>query len=128
VRKAKQVKNPWLAVPTGVAAVRYLAGSAERYQPCLVWVKGHAVLANRLLVVTSDLGALAETTAGFTRVIARIENRETYLAAFVEEVVRALENLSRLESSELEALLRRRIGDINQKPPGLSEPVNGTSG
>jgi glycosyltransferase involved in cell wall biosynthesis len=71
-------------------------------------------MASGCLMVTSDLGALAETTAGFARLIPRMEDRESYSNDFVEEVVQVLHELAGPDTSEAEDRLRRQVDHINQ--------------
>jgi glycosyltransferase involved in cell wall biosynthesis len=70
-------------------------------------------LAAGCLVITSDLGALAETAAGFARLIPSIENLAEYRSRFVEEVVQALRSLVQ-EPSETEDQMRRQVDYLNQ--------------
>jgi glycosyltransferase involved in cell wall biosynthesis len=63
-------------------------------------------------VVTSDLGALAETTAGFGRLIPFVSDREAYLGKFVDQTVDALRE-SAARGAETEEKLRRQVDYIN---------------
>jgi hypothetical protein len=60
------------------------------------------------------LGALAETTAGFAKLISPVEDRESYSNDFVEAVVKVLHELAGPDTSEAEDRLRRQVDHINQ--------------
>jgi protein O-GlcNAc transferase len=64
-------------------------------------------------VVTTDRGALPETTAGFGRIVPYDLPREEFSRRFVEQVVAALRQ--REESpAECEAMLRRQVDFVNE--------------
>ncbi|NJL55304.1 glycosyltransferase [bacterium] len=61
-------------------------------------------------VVSSELGALPETTAGFGRLVPLTEDRDAYADRFVAETVDVLT----LDSSESEVHLRSQVAHMNQ--------------
>lgn len=65
-------------------------------------------LASGCRVITSALGALPETAAGFARLIAVERRREEYLPDFIAETIRVLEE-SRQPGPELERRLRQQV-------------------
>jgi glycosyltransferase involved in cell wall biosynthesis len=69
-------------------------------------------LASGCTVVTSDLAALPETTAGFATLIPIDGNREAYLGRFVEGVVHALQECN---CSTAEDQLRRQVAHLIEK-------------
>jgi tetratricopeptide (TPR) repeat protein/glycosyltransferase involved in cell wall biosynthesis len=79
-------------------------------------------MASGCWVVTSDQGALPETTAGFARLIPEAEDRESYLRRFVEETVTVLTHLA-AGTADAESHLRRQVTHINQNYtwPALAE-------
>jgi tetratricopeptide (TPR) repeat protein len=70
-------------------------------------------LAAGCLVVTSALGALPETAAGFARLVPCEEDRAAYLERFVAETVAALEQVTAPEAAALEGSLRRQVDHVN---------------
>ena len=72
-------------------------------------------MASGCLVVTSDLGALGETSAGFARLIPGAEDRQSYSNEFVEQVVQVLHEFAGSDRSEGVDRLRRQVEHINQK-------------
>src|SRR5439155_14384658 len=71
-------------------------------------------MASGCLVVSSDLGALPETTAGFGRLISGIEDRQAYLNRFVEAVIDALRQWTAADTADLENRLRCQVKHIDQ--------------
>lgn len=69
-------------------------------------------MASGCRVVTSALGALPETTAGFARLTPFGKERQRYLSHFAEQVTDVLQAGMRNDAQE-EALLRRQIGYIH---------------
>jgi tetratricopeptide (TPR) repeat protein/glycosyltransferase involved in cell wall biosynthesis len=65
-------------------------------------------------VVTSDLGGIPETAAGFARLIPAEGGRDKYLGRFVEETVRVLSTLAEPDRAEVADHLRRQVGHVNQ--------------
>lgn len=63
-------------------------------------------------VVTSDLGALPETTAGFARLIPVAQSGQAYLTQFVQQVVQVLDEC-RERGNECEQFLRRQLTHVN---------------
>jgi glycosyltransferase involved in cell wall biosynthesis len=63
-------------------------------------------------IVTSDLGALPETTAGFARLVAMHGSREDYLRRFIEETVRVLQEMTDAPHAT-EDLLHRQVSYTN---------------
>ena len=57
-------------------------------------------------IVTTDLGALPETTAGFARLVPFLGNWQVYKEQFAEAVIETLEKIS---SSNVEPLLRQMV-------------------
>ena len=66
-------------------------------------------------IVTSDLGALPETTAGFARLIPIEEDWEVYKERFVEEIVRVLRAYTALDTTNTETHLRRQVEYVNHE-------------
>jgi glycosyltransferase involved in cell wall biosynthesis len=66
------------------------------------------------LVVTSERGALPETTAGFARLVPIDGDRGTYLDRFVAETVQALLRLTGPDAAEVEEHLRRQVAHVNE--------------
>jgi glycosyltransferase involved in cell wall biosynthesis len=64
-------------------------------------------------VVTSALGALPETGAGFARLVPWGDDRAAYLDRFVGETVAALEQMANAESAGLNSHLRRQVDEVN---------------
>jgi glycosyltransferase involved in cell wall biosynthesis len=71
-------------------------------------------MASGCRVVTSDLGALPETCAGFAPLIPLNGDRAIYLNHFVEETVRVLQELAAPDTAGLESFLRRQLEHIDQ--------------
>jgi glycosyltransferase involved in cell wall biosynthesis len=71
-------------------------------------------MASGCRVVTSDLGALPETSAGFARLIPRNGDSAGYLDHFVEETVRVLQEGTATDPADVEKCLRRQVEQINQ--------------
>jgi glycosyltransferase involved in cell wall biosynthesis len=69
-------------------------------------------MASGCAVVTSALGALPETTAGFARLLAVGQQRQRYLSQFVEQITDVLQAGVR-NDPQTEALLRRQVGHIH---------------
>jgi glycosyltransferase involved in cell wall biosynthesis len=70
-------------------------------------------MASGCLVVTSDLGALPETTAGFARLVALTGGREAFRDRFIEATVEALGTLMGSVSAATESHLRRQVSQMN---------------
>jgi len=66
-------------------------------------------MASGCQIVTSDRGALAETTAGFARLISCNPNLEAYKAQFVDATV----DLLTADSAPTEARLRQQVNYVN---------------
>ncbi len=71
-------------------------------------------MASGCWVVTSELGALPETTAGFARLIPTTNNWEDYKGPFVDETVRVLHATTGVDSELAEAHLRQQVDYANQ--------------
>lgn len=69
-------------------------------------------MASGCRVVTSALGALPETTAGFARLISVAQNGGEYLSQFVEQVAQLLVE-SRDRGNESEQFLRSQVAYVN---------------
>jgi glycosyltransferase involved in cell wall biosynthesis len=67
------------------------------------------------MVVTSERGALPETSAGFARLISVEGDREGYVERFVAETVRALARLAGPDTAEVEEQLRRQVAHVNER-------------
>jgi glycosyltransferase involved in cell wall biosynthesis len=97
-------------------------------------------MASGCQIVTSDLGALPETTAGFGHLFSVHQPRQAYLAQFVDRVIRLLRESSE-QPAATESLLRAQvnmcntactwavrasewIGWLNSLPAYLSYPTN----
>jgi tetratricopeptide (TPR) repeat protein len=72
-------------------------------------------MASGCWIVTSDLGALPETTAGFARLIPIEEDWEVYKERFVEEIVRVLRAYTALDTTNTETHLRRQVEYVNHE-------------
>jgi len=68
-------------------------------------------MASGCAVVTSALGALPETTAGFARLVHFGAERQRYLSDFVEQITEAL-GASMRNDAQAEMLLRRQVSYI----------------
>jgi glycosyltransferase involved in cell wall biosynthesis len=66
------------------------------------------------LIVTSDLGALGETTAGFARLIPVSDDWLTYSDRFVDDAVRGLERIEE-HPDQINELLNRQVAYCNAK-------------
>jgi glycosyltransferase involved in cell wall biosynthesis len=79
------------------------------------------------LVVTSRRGALAETTAGFGRLVPPDDDRPAYVDQFVQETVQALTDLTGPEASALESKLAGQVAHVRQTHtwPVLAEQWSG---
>jgi glycosyltransferase involved in cell wall biosynthesis len=71
-------------------------------------------MASGCRVVTSDLGALPETSAGFARLIPMNGDRAGYLDHFVDETARVLQEVTAADPADAERCLRRQVEQINQ--------------
>jgi hypothetical protein len=65
-------------------------------------------------VVTSDLGGIPETAAGFARLVPTGRGRDKYLERFVEETVQVLSTLAGPDTAQAENRLRRQVTHVNQ--------------
>lgn len=72
-------------------------------------------MASGCSIVTSDLGALAETTAGFARLIPIESDWEAYKERFVEETVWVLRQCMATDTTNAEAHLRWQVEYINRE-------------
>ncbi len=70
-------------------------------------------LAAGCVVVTSALGALPETAAGFARLVPWGEDRAAYVDRFVTETVAALEKAAAPDGAAWEGQLRRQVSHVN---------------
>lgn len=70
-------------------------------------------LASGCTVVTSDLGALSETGAGFAKLIPVGRGRQAYLEQFVAQTVRVLREVTS-NSSTMDARLRRQVDHLHR--------------
>jgi glycosyltransferase involved in cell wall biosynthesis len=64
-------------------------------------------------IVTTDFGALPETTAGYARLIPRGRSRAEFAARFVEETIAAIME-RQTDASSTEAFLRRQVRCVNE--------------
>ena len=64
-------------------------------------------------VVTSELGALPETGAGFARLIPVGQSREAYLDQFIAQTARILREFS-VRGSAMESELHRQVAHMNR--------------
>jgi glycosyltransferase involved in cell wall biosynthesis len=69
-------------------------------------------MASGCLIVTSDLGALRETTAGFARLVPVGDDWLAYCDRFVDEVAKALEEIEKQPDSVNERLARQ-VAHVN---------------
>ncbi len=71
-------------------------------------------MASGCRIVTSDRGALAETSAGFARLIpVQGRTREAYLRQFIDETIEVLRDCARPDGGASEALLLRQVKYVN---------------
>lgn len=91
----------------GAAVLAYPNTFAETF--CITALEA---LAAGCQVVTSDLGALPDTSAGFARLLSWDEGREAYRAAFEQAVIEALGALS---DPATEGRLRRQVDTVNRQ-------------
>ncbi len=71
-------------------------------------------MASGCRIVTSDRGALAETSAGFARLIpVQGRTREAYLSQFLDETIEVLRDCAQPGGGESEAMLRRQVKYVN---------------
>jgi tetratricopeptide (TPR) repeat protein len=71
-------------------------------------------MASGCRIITSDLGALPETSAGFAHLIPMNGDRAGYLDQFAEETIRALQEMTAADPVDAERCLRRQVDQINQ--------------
>jgi len=71
-------------------------------------------LASGCRIITSDLGALPETTAGFARLIPINGDSAGYLNRFIDETVGVLQEFAAADTAGAERCLRRQVEQINQ--------------
>jgi glycosyltransferase involved in cell wall biosynthesis len=69
-------------------------------------------MASGCRVVTSDRGALPETSAGFARLVSVQQDRDAYIRDFVGQTVRVLSECQQ-RGDECEGLLRRQVDHVN---------------
>jgi glycosyltransferase involved in cell wall biosynthesis len=91
----------------GAAVFAYPTGFVET--ACIAALEA---MASGAVVITSDYGALSETTNGFGRLIGADANRSRYLARFVTAVRSALDQIA-VRDPRLERNLRAQIAFIN---------------
>jgi tetratricopeptide (TPR) repeat protein len=72
-------------------------------------------MASGCSIVTSDLGALPETTAGFACLIPIEEDWEVYTNRFVEETVQLLRKCIATDTTDAETHLRQQVKYVNQE-------------
>jgi glycosyltransferase involved in cell wall biosynthesis len=72
-------------------------------------------MASGCWVVTSDLGALPETTAGFARLIPIEGDWEVYKNLFIEETIRVLTACTATDPTAAETHLRRQVEYVNRE-------------
>jgi tetratricopeptide (TPR) repeat protein len=72
-------------------------------------------MASGCSIVTSDLGALPETTAGFARLIPIQDDREVYKDRFVEETVKLLRQCTATDTIGTETHLRQQVEYVNRE-------------
>ncbi|MBD2125285.1 glycosyltransferase family 4 protein [Microcoleus sp. ZQ-A2] len=70
-------------------------------------------MASGCSIVTSDLGALPETTAGFARLIPLEDDWEFYKDCFVEETVQLLRQCTATDTTDIETHLRQQVEYVN---------------
>jgi tetratricopeptide (TPR) repeat protein len=70
-------------------------------------------MASGCWIVTSNLGALPETTAGFARLISIEGDWEVYKDRFVEETVQVLTKCIATDTTDSETHLRRQVEYVN---------------
>ncbi len=70
-------------------------------------------MASGCRIVTSDLGALPETTAGFARLISMEPDWEIYKNHFVDEMIQILQEFTATDTTKLETLLRQQVDYVN---------------
>lgn len=71
-------------------------------------------MASGCFVVTSDLAALPETTAGFAHLIPLQSDWQGYADAFVDQTVQVLQSLTATDATMLETRLRQQIDYIQR--------------
>lgn len=72
-------------------------------------------MASGCRVVTSELAALPETTAGFGCLIPIEDDWEVYKNRFVEETVRVLKECTASDTSNAETFLKRQVSYVNNE-------------
>lgn len=90
----------------GVTALAYPNNFPETY--CIAALEA---MAAGCRVVSSELGALPQTTAGFARLVPIIDRKDTYAGEFVEAMV---ETLNESASGADAALLARQVAYVNE--------------
>lgn len=70
-------------------------------------------MASGCWIITSDLGALPGTTAGFARLVPVQGNWEAYKESFVEETVQVLRECTGTDTTDAETHLRLQVTHIN---------------
>ena len=71
-------------------------------------------MASGALVITSDHGAMAETTCGFGRLVPDLSSKESFLSRYVDTVCTALEEFEALDA-RLDESLVQQVAFINSR-------------
>lgn len=72
-------------------------------------------MASGCFVVTSNLGALPETTAGFASLIPFTDPPQQYINRFVEQCITTIEQAHSNDSTDAERLLKRQVTFCNEE-------------
>jgi glycosyltransferase involved in cell wall biosynthesis len=70
-------------------------------------------MASGCLIVTSDLGAIPETAAGYARLVPFSQSKEEYSNQFIEAAISATEDILS-GTREIEDMLRRQVNYVNE--------------
>lgn len=71
-------------------------------------------MASGCWIISSQLGALPETGAGFAELIPDVENRDVYKAQFIKSTIEALNQFTSAQNDALENHLRQQVNYANQ--------------
>ncbi len=71
-------------------------------------------MASGCYIVTSNLGALPETTAGFARLISIEDDWDVYKERFVQETVEVLRECTAKDTTQAETHLRQQVNYVNR--------------